>query len=65
MQALGTLMASQVVNYDFGAYSLPMPIDAPVTTLSVGPSLLKPSLDLELPINAAGESWPFLLLCLC
>lgn len=51
-------MASQVVEYDFGAYSLPMPIDAPVTTLSVGPSLLKPSLDLELPINAAGESWP-------
>ena len=58
MQALGALMASQVVEYDFGAYSLPMPIDAPVTTLSVGPSLLKPSLDLELPINAAGESCP-------
>ena len=58
-------MASHVLEYDFGAYSLPMPIDTPVTTLSVGPSLLKPSLDLELPINAPGESWPFLLLCLC
>jgi len=58
MQALGTLMASQIVDYDFGAYSLPMPVDAPVTVLSVGASLLKPSVDLELPINAAGDSWP-------
>ena len=51
-------MASQVLEYDFGAYSLPMPIDAPVTVLSVSASLLKPSVDLELPINAAGGSWP-------
>ena len=58
MQALGTLMASQVVNYDFGPYSLPMPVDAPVTVLSVGASLLKASLDLELPINTAGDFAP-------
>ena len=51
-------MASQVLDCDFGAYSLPMPVDAPVTVLSVGASLLKPSVDLELLINAAGESWP-------
>ncbi|DBA73189.1 TPA: hypothetical protein ACH3X1_011268 [Trebouxia sp. C0004] len=54
--ALGTLMASQTVDYDFGAYSLPMPVDAPVTVVSIGASLLKPSVDLELPINAAGIS---------
>lgn len=54
--ALGTLMASQIVDYDFGTYSLPIPVDAPVTVLSVGASLLKPSVDLELPINAAGIS---------
>ncbi|KAA6418765.1 MAG: E2F target 1 [Trebouxia sp. A1-2] len=54
--ALGTLMASQVLDCDFGAYSLPMPVDAPVTVLSVGASLLKPSVDLELLINAAGTS---------
>ena len=58
MQTLGTLMASQVLEYDFDAYNLPMPTDAPVTVLSVGASLLKPSVDLELPINAAGEFWP-------
>ncbi|DBB18520.1 TPA: hypothetical protein ACH3X3_000160 [Trebouxia sp. C0006] len=54
--ALGTLMASQVLDNDFDAYSLPMPVDAPVTVLSVGASLLKPSVDLELPINTAGVS---------
>lgn len=49
------LMASQQVEYDFGVYSLPMPVDSPVTVLSVGSSLLKSSVDLELPINAAGD----------
>ncbi len=58
MQALGTLMASQVLDNDFDVYSLHMPVDAAVTVLSVGASLLKPSVDLELPINTAGDFAP-------
>ena len=55
MQILEKLMASQQVHYDFDQYALPMKVDVPVTVLSVGASLLKASVDLEVPINAAGD----------
>ena len=55
MQALTMLMEQQQVTYDFTVYSLPMPVDVPVTILSVGRSLLHAAVDLELPLNAAGE----------
>ena len=52
MQALETLAKNQQVEYDFGVYTLPMPADVPVTILSDGPSLLKASVSLEMPLNA-------------
>ena len=55
MQTLEKLMASQQVNYSFTCTTLPMNVDIPVTVLSVGASLLKASVDLEVPINAVGD----------
>ena len=55
MQALGTLMQQQVVEYEFAVYSLPMPADVPVTLLTVGKSLLHGAVDLELPLNTTGK----------
>ena len=52
MQALEPLAKNQQVEYDFGVYTLPMPTDVPVTILSDGPSLLKASVSLEMPLNA-------------
>lgn len=55
VQALTTLMEQQQVTYEFTVYSLPMPVDVPVTILTVGRSLLHTAVDLELPLNAAGK----------
>ena len=56
MQILEKLMASQQVEYDFTLLRLPMYVDSPVTILSVGASLLKASVDLEVPIHAGEVS---------
>ena len=55
LQALSMLMRNQQIDYDFGVYNLPMPADVPVTILSEGPSMLSSAVDLELPINTAGN----------
>ena len=48
-------METQQVSFDFPMYSLPMPLDAPVTILAVGHTTLHAAVDLELPLNSAGE----------
>jgi hypothetical protein len=49
-QALKNIIETNAVDYNFEYYQLSMPTDMPVTILSTGPSLLKGSVDVVLPV---------------
>lgn len=56
VQVLTGLMKSQSVEYEFGFYKLPQLTDAPVTILSVGTTLFKPTgVDIVLPLQPTSD----------
>ena len=55
-QVLKGLLDSQQVEYDCGFYQLLMPADLPVTVVSASTSLLKDSLDIQVPLRPTQDT---------
>ncbi|KAG1662753.1 hypothetical protein FOA52_006778 [Chlamydomonas sp. UWO 241] len=55
MRALGGVLSEQLLRYEFEMYSHPVPVCLPAIVLSTGRSVLRESLQLQLPLHATRE----------